>query len=595
MSNKSIDGLQRRTSTQGGRRVAATPAVKRRTVKRVPVVAQKTASNQATTRRKIGIPDTKKDLKALIAENEELERKNTSTTENDKERESVKEFLSEVKDVDPTDLVEVPKSEKSKGWNKKKKEKKKKKKGKLWKKILLVFILLIIAGAVGIHFYLNDFVATITDGGNIISLLTADPDTPLEKDENGRTNILVFGTEGYSMDDPSYDGGWLTDAMMVLSINQDTGDVKGISLPRDLKMERGCTGTAKMNEVYWCEYLGYLNAKKANKTDALRKEKENSAGNKLAEAFQKVTGLKIHYRVHVNWDALIKVIDALDGVDVCFYYKTDNCGDDTTHIEVTDKRGLSEKGYEKGRWTTYFAYETGKKYHLSGWKALEVARSRNSHGGYGAGNGNFSREYFQQRIIEAAGKKAKEKNIDIVTALKIKDAIGDNIRTNFKDTEIKTLLKLATSLDINSLQTISLQKAGLLTTGMVNNISYVLPRAGTYNYTAIQKYIKGVMSGASFTSEEAQIAVLNGTSASGIASKEKDVLEGKGYIVKSTGNAPSGLGGFDGVKVYQKNLKMTKTAESLHNLYKVDLITDIPESLKSTDADFIVIVGNGPH
>ena len=59
MSNKSIDGLQRRTSTQGGRRVAATPAVKRRTVKRVPVVAQKTASNQATTRRKIGIPDTK--------------------------------------------------------------------------------------------------------------------------------------------------------------------------------------------------------------------------------------------------------------------------------------------------------------------------------------------------------------------------------------------------------------------------------------------------------------------------------------------------------------------------------------------------------
>ena len=156
-------------------------------------------------------------------------------------------------------------------------------------------------------------------------------------------------------------------------------------------------------------------------------------------------------------------------------------------------------------------------------------------------------------------------------------------------------LRIPTSLDINSLQTISLQKAGLLTTGMVNNISYVLPRAGTYNYTAIQKYIKGVMSGASFTSEEAQIAVLNGTSASGIASKEKDVLEGKGYIVKSTGNTPSGLGGFDGVKVYQKNLKMTKTAEALHNLYKVDLITDIPESLKSTDADFIVIVGNGPH
>ena len=112
---------------------------------------QKTASNRSTTRRVVGIPDNKKDLKALIAENEELDHK--STTENDKDRESVKEFLSEVKDVDPTDLVEVPKSEKAKGWDKKKvkKEKKEKKKGKLWKKILLVFILLIVAGVVALY------------------------------------------------------------------------------------------------------------------------------------------------------------------------------------------------------------------------------------------------------------------------------------------------------------------------------------------------------------------------------------------------------------------------------------------------------------
>ncbi len=590
MSNKSIDGLQRRTPTQGGRRKTASTAARRRTVKKVPVNVQKTASNRSTTKRVVGIPDNKRDLKALIAENEELDHK--STTENDKDRESVKEFLSEVKDIDPTDLVEVPKSEKAKGWDKKTmKDKRKKRKGKLWKKILLIFVLLIIAGAVALYFYLNDFVATVTDGGNIINVLLADPDTPLQKDQNGRTNILVFGTEGYQMDNPNYDGGWLTDAMMIISINQDTGDMKAISMPRDLKMERGCTGTAKMNEVYWCEYLGYLNAKGDKKTPDLQKEKERSASEKLAEAFEKTTGLKVHYRVHVNWKALIDVVNALDGIDVCFYYKTDNCGDDTTHIEVSDKRGLSEKNGSK----TYFAYETGKKYHLEGYQALEVARSRNSHGGYGASGGNFSREYFQQRIIEATGRKAKEKKIDLMTALNIKSALGDNIRTNFQDTEIKTLIKLATSLDIDSLQTISLQKANLITTGMVNGISYVLPRAGTYDYSAIKKYINGVMTGGDFVGEEAQIVVLNGTAASGIASKEKTTLEGKGYIVSSTGNAPSGLGGFDGVKIYQKNLKMNKTAESLHTLYNVDLITDIPEALKSLEGDFIVIVGNGPH
>ena len=590
MSNKSIDGLQRRTSTQGGRKITANTAVKRQTAKKISVDAPTTASKKATTRRTIGIPDNKKDLKALIAENEELDRKSEK-----KEKNSVKEFLSEVKDVDPTDLVEVPKSEKTKGWNKKaKKEKSHKKKGKLWKKILLVFILLLIACAVGLYFYVNDFVATVTDGGNIINVIFADPDTPLAKDENGRTNILVFGTEGYSMDNPNYDGGWLTDAMLVLSINQETGDAKAVSLPRDLKMERGCTGTAKMNEIYWCEYSKYTNSK--NKTNELRKEKENQASQNLADAFKKITGLDIHYRVHVNWDALIKVIDALDGVDVCFYYKTNNCSDNATAIEVTDKRGLSETGVEKGRRVTYFAYETGKTYHLSGWRALEVARSRNSHGGYGAGGGNFSREYFQQRIIEATGRRVKEKNLDLATVLSIKSAIGDNVRTNIQDKEIKTILKLATTLDVNNLQTLSLQKANLLTTGTINGISYVLPRAGTYNYSAIQNYIKRMMSSEGFTSEDAQLVVLNGTAVSGLANKEKTALEDKGYTVASTGNAPSDLTGFDGVKVYQKNLKMTKTAEALRKQYNVDhLMTDIPESLKSFEGDFIVIVGNGPH
>ena len=63
--------------------------------------------------------------------------------------------------------------------------------------------------------------------------------------------------------------------------------------------------------------------------------------------------------------------------------------------------------------------------------------------------------------------------------------------------------------------------------------------------------------------------------------------------MSSTGNAPSDQSAFDGVRVFQKNTKLTKTADALKDLYKVDLSTEIPESLSSYEADFIVVVGNG--
>ena len=143
--------------------------------------------------------------------------------------------MEEVKDSDPTDLAELPKKEKMKEKpEKKKKEKKEKKpkKHKVLKRVLLILFLLILLGGAGAYLYLNDFVAKITDGGNLLGFLFSDPDTPLKKDEQGRTNIIIFGTEGYNMDDPNYDGGFLTDSMMLLSIDQDSGDAKAVSLPR---------------------------------------------------------------------------------------------------------------------------------------------------------------------------------------------------------------------------------------------------------------------------------------------------------------------------------------------------------------------------
>ena len=185
MSNKSIDGLQRRNTggrgkTSGSSRATTSTVMKRRKTAKKPTTKQ------------LGINDSQAELKALIAEGEKLERLNKNekekiieSTVDDDNQEAVKEFLSEVKDVDPTDLIEVPKEEKTKGWFKKSKKKAnktgKKKGHKKWI-IIGVILALLIGGGAWLYFYLNDFVNQVTDGGNIVNVLFSDPDTPLEKD-----------------------------------------------------------------------------------------------------------------------------------------------------------------------------------------------------------------------------------------------------------------------------------------------------------------------------------------------------------------------------------------------------------------------------
>ena len=579
MSSKSIDGLQRRS-------VSKTTATRKTAPKKKNATPKKIAVNTSAKKRSLEVPSKKKDLKELIAENEALEVEQAEIEEKGHRADAVRDFLEEVKDVDPTNLADVPKKERKK--EKKKKLKEKKKKKHIVRKIIIVLLLLILAGGAAVYFYFNDFVAKVTDGGSLLGLIFSDPDTPLKQDENGRTNMIIFGTEGYNMDDPNYAGGFLTDSMMLLSINQETGDARAVSLPRDLKASFTCTGTGKFNEIYFCEYQ--------------KKKDEQAAAQKLADAFKEVLGVDVHYKIHANWDAVVKIVNAVGGIDVVFTYKGQGWDGDEVTIETTSKKGLKDVN---SRGKAYLDYPNGQVVHLDGAQALAVARVRNAYGGYGASSGNFNREVFQQRILEAIIKKAKAKNItsDLGAVMQIKSAVGDNLRTDFKDTEIKTALKVASNVDMKNLESISLYSTddkprALLTTGMIGRFSYVLPTAGVGKYTEIHNYMKRKLSSEAFTAENAQIMVYNGTNAYGIAGKEKTTLENKGYIVKGIANAPNGLGGFDGVHVYQKNAKMTQTAEALKKFYKIDgknntYTTEIPAGLKNVEADFIVIIGNG--
>lgn len=578
--NRSIDGLRRRTPTK--------PLG-------VSNLEQKSANNIWKEKK----PDTYK-----VQETTPKERLQSE----DKRDRAISEFLNDVKDGDPKSLLgveELPRKQKTKKERKRRHVSKvggqKKKKSKK-KKIILVIVGILLAAIIGVviwvYLFGNSLISRVTGGGDIWSVITSDPDTPLASDsKTGRTNVLIFGTEGYSMDDPRYDGGFLTDTIMLASLNQETGEISTISLPRDLKAKT-CFASSKINEVYLCTYQSN------NGTAESRAEYEKLAARSLADQLEEVLGLEIQYFVHANWQAVVQLVDTLGGIDVAFVYQGTSWTGKEVAIETTDKRGLAD--YWDAKTRTYgIKFDNDKVYHLDGAQALGVARSRNQATGYGASGGNFSREQFQQKILQALILKAKETNFasDFVAALGVLNAIGDNIRTDFKDTEMKTLLKIAGRIDLGNMESISIQETddgtALLTSGMLpasngQMLSYVYPVAGVGNYSEIHDYLARRFSPDPIIAENASIIVMNANGTSGLATSEASRLKEIDYRVIKATDAPSSLAETKGIAIYQFNSHKNKTADALNKLYKDSTMSsNVPESLTGLDCDFVIILGDG--
>ncbi len=554
--------------------------------------------------RELGMPEKKK------AKKKGLLRRKKDLDEGDKLEhgsKAAREFLASAHDVDATEFDEIPAKERRKSWNKKQKAAKKaakydarkygkKKKHPVLKFILFILLIALIGGGVYAYNYVNSRIKDITDDGDILSVLFSDSKTPLAQDERGRTNVLIFGTEGYSMDDPDYDGGFLTDSMMMVSFDQESGDIKAVSLPRDLHYGT-CTGTGKLNEVFYCNYDTYdLDLDDPENVKAHEKAGQDA----LASAFKEILGVTIHYKVHVNWRAVIDIIDAIGGIDVVFTYGEEHWDGDETTIEVSDPRGLSD-AYG---WEVFYEFPTMEVIHLDGGNALAVARTRNSHGGYGALQGNFSREYFQQKIIEATIKKLKKDKSKYLTSFStvtsLLDAVGDNLRTTFGATEIKTLMRLGNELNITDMETLSMVEnydgnAAMMTTGELGGISYVLPTAGDRSWYMIHNFIQERLYTNAFTQEKANIVVLNGTETPGLAATKQDDMKYEGFTVSVIGNAPDDMVGEVATTViYALNDNNPETLAKLKEYFGIEETTEIPDSLSeySEDADFVVILGD---
>lgn len=329
-----------------------------------------------------------------------------------------------------------------------------KKKWSRGKKIALAIgiIILIILIAVGIYAY--TILGKVSDifEGNPTDILTP---IALQEDDNGRSNILIFGT---SEDDEGHSGAMLADSIMVLSVDQHTNDAAMFSIPRDLWIDYGMTCSVgysgKINATYLCGL-------EANNND------EKAASQYFANTVGNVLNMSIPYYIKVNYGAVSGITDALGGIDVDVY--------------SDDPRGLYDV-------RTGLNLQSGIN-HLNGEQALLLARARNSKGGYGLSRSNFDREKNQQRIIQALQQKALSLGVlaNPQQALSILDSLGENIRTNITMSELRQILDIALAMGGNQIKSIDL--TDLLTTGTVGSASVVLPTSGQGNFTELQNYL----------------------------------------------------------------------------------------------------------
>lgn len=464
---------------------------------------------------------------------------------------------------------------------------------KLTKKrvIIGIIILLLLIGG-GIAGYLNYTASKITSGGNIIDLLS--PGAPLKTDSAGRTNILVFGTSHDNADHQNAAGGgglWLTDSILLVSLDQKNNSAKMVSVPRDLwvKLDEACAvGTSsKINAVYECA------SDLINETEpgSDYKQQDAKGANALKKKLAEVTGITPQYYAHVNYSVLKDAVDAVGGIDV--------------EIEGDGADGIYDTNFDwncgdKPQYSCkHVYYPHDGTYTLSGQQALYLARARGDAGKYsyknfGLARGDFDRQINQQKILTALKNKAQSAGVlaNPIKVFSLLNALGNNITTDITTSEMKTFASALQKLPENGITSIDLVgDTPVIETASFAGQSIVQATSGPYIYTSMIEYIAKKLSTNPATAEEATIAVYNGGETAGAAGTLQSKLLKAGLSVAIVGNTtPVGTPKYT-IYVSQPS-SFPKTISYLtQNLSDASVIsTAEPSTVPANSADIVIVI-----
>ena len=237
-----------------------------------------------------------------------------------------------------------------------------------------------------------------------------------EKDQYGQINFLILWYWGWA-----HQWWYLTDSMMVASLNPKDWNVSFLAIPRDLYVDIW-TQRTKLNWVFPLAYSKY----KWNSNNEFDEVAFDSAAKDLQAKIKEITGISTQYYTFVSFDGFRKFIDSIGG------------------IEITLEKAFVDHMYpmrddDSGGYITFSLPAWTQT--LNGEAALKYARSRHS-------TSDFSRSARQQQIIKAVLEKVKQQWLSNPTKIKeLYTSFQDMVHTNLGLKQIIWMAKYAESVN----------------------------------------------------------------------------------------------------------------------------------------------------
>jgi LCP family protein required for cell wall assembly len=270
---------------------------------------------------------------------------------------------------------------------------------------------------------------------------------PLTGDEP--VNVAIYGYSGEYRE-----GAYLTDSIIVVSIDRSTDVTTIVPIPRDLWVEGVGVFTGKINEAF---RVGFYTAGIVN------------AGELTSESLELVTGLEIDGWIALEFEGFRRMVDALEGV--------------TLENPVAFRYTWNEEQFLAGDFQHEFAAGTLE---LDGQQALDYARARYT--SVPAESSDFARSVRQQRVLAAMKEKVTGGLAALGPGLRLMDAAGSELHTSLSVIDLYLLSDL-----IEPNRRILLEDGAGLISGRNAAGQYVLlptGQAAAGDYSALHAYLR---------------------------------------------------------------------------------------------------------
>ena len=287
----------------------------------------------------------------------------------------------------------------------------------MWARVVvsIQLVIIVLVASAGYYYYAN-FAAPVSNiTGQTLPRVHGDNNPNQVRDtvstgnilSGRRINILLLGSDT----DEKFQGGYLAQTDIVVTIDPTTKSVGMLSIPRDTWLNAaGGKGMMKLDQVYFY------------------------GGPALSEAtIHQDFGIYIDYYAWVGLNGFIKVINTAGGVDI-----------DVLH-PITDDLYPDDTGNSQNAYAYKRLYLAPGPQHLDGPTALEYVRSRHADL-----VGDFGRSARQQQVLNQL--KTKLNNPDIIGKLsELAQDLNGFVKTDMLLPDVFKLMNLARTVDQNKI------------------------------------------------------------------------------------------------------------------------------------------------